>query len=65
VSAPDEAGGAPNTAAQVRLAAAHEVRATPRSMRQRSSGIGAAWWLIGISILMGVAIVASVLWMAS
>jgi hypothetical protein len=59
----DEAGGTPNTAAQVRLAAAQEVRATPSSGRQRTSGIGAAWWLIGISILIGGGIVASVFWM--
>jgi hypothetical protein len=44
----DEAGGTPNSAAQVRLAAAHEVRARPNSGRQRTSGLGHAWWLIGL-----------------
>src|SRR4051812_49010557 len=33
----DEAGGTPNSAAQVRLAAAHEVGARPNSARQRTS----------------------------
>jgi hypothetical protein len=33
----DEAGGTPNTLAQVRLAASREVRATPSSPRQRTS----------------------------
>jgi hypothetical protein len=56
----DEAGGTPNSAAQVRLAAAHEIR--PNQKRQRTSGIGHAWWLIGFSAFMGVSIVASVLW---
>jgi hypothetical protein len=61
----DEAGGSPNTTAQVRLAAAHEVRARPSSARQRTSGLGAAWWLIGISVFMGASIVASVFWLKS
>ena len=60
----DEAGGTPNSAAQVRLAAAHEVRARPNSGRQRTSGLGHAWWLIGFTVFTGVSIVASVLWMA-
>lgn len=36
----DEAGGTPNTAAQVMLAAAHEIR--PNDKRQRSTGLGHA-----------------------
>jgi hypothetical protein len=56
----DEAGGTPNTAAQVRAAAAHEVRTRPNSKRQRSSGLGAAWWLIAFTVLTGVSIMASV-----
>ena len=60
----DEAGGTPNSAAQVRLAAAHEVRARPNSGRQRTSGLGHAWWLIGFTVFTGMSIVASVLWMA-
>jgi hypothetical protein len=59
----DEAGGTPNSAAQVRLAAAHEVRARPSSAGQRTSGIGAAWWLIGFSVLIGASIAASVFWL--
>jgi hypothetical protein len=54
-----EAGGTPNSYAQVRLAAAHEIR--PKK-RQRTSGLGAAWWVIGGSVLMGVSIVASAVW---
>jgi hypothetical protein len=60
----DEAGGTPNSRAQVRLAAADEVRARPDKERQRTSGIGHAWWLIGFSVAMGVSIVASVLWVS-
>ena len=56
----DEAGGTPNTAAQVRAAAAHEIRARPSSKRQRNSGIAATWWLIAYTVLTGVSIVASV-----
>jgi hypothetical protein len=59
----DEAGGAPNSAAQVRLAAANEVRMRPTKERQRTSGIGHAWWLIGFSVVMAVSIVASALWL--
>ena len=56
----DEAGGTPNKTAQVRMAAAQEVRARPSSERQRTSGLGAAWWLVAFTLLTGVAIVASV-----
>lgn len=56
----DEAGGTPNTAAQVMLAAAHEIR--PNDKRQRSTGLGHAWWFIGFSAVMGVSIVASAFW---
>ena len=52
----DEAGGTPNTAAQVRAAAAHEVQARPSSKRRQTSGLGAAWWLIAFTVLAGVAI---------
>lgn len=61
----DEAAGNPNSTAQVRLAAAHEVRGTPSSARQRTSGIGHAWWLVGFSVLMGVSIVTIMLWLKS
>jgi hypothetical protein len=60
----DEAAGTPNSAAQVRLAAAHEVRVHPSSSRKRASGIGHAWWLIGITVFMGASIIASVLWVS-
>jgi hypothetical protein len=60
----DEAGGTSNSTAQVRLAAANDVRARPDKDRQRTSGIGQAWWLIGFSVAMGVSIVASVLWVS-
>jgi hypothetical protein len=58
----DEAGGASNSAAQVRLAAAHEIKVRP-GKRQRASGIGPAWWLIGFAVFMAASIVASVFWM--
>jgi len=60
----DEAGGNPNTRAQVLSAAAHEVRVRPNSGRQRVSGLGHAWWLIGFSVFMGAAIVASPFWIS-
>lgn len=56
----DEAGGSPNTAAQVRLAASHEIRSNNK--RQRITGIGHAWWLIGLSVFIGASIVVSALW---
>jgi hypothetical protein len=59
----DEAGGSPNTAAQVRSAAAQEIHARPSSARQRTSGIGHAWWLIGFTAIMSVSIIASVFWL--
>lgn len=58
----DEAGGTPNTIAQVRLAAAHEVHRGPSSAIQRTSGIGHAWWIIGGTLFMGASIVASAVW---
>jgi hypothetical protein len=57
----DEAGGSPNTTAQVRLAASHEIK--PNHKRQRTSGIGSAWWLIGFSVFIGASIIASVVWL--
>jgi hypothetical protein len=59
----DEAGGTPNSAAQVRLAAAHEIRARPKQKRQRTTGFGHGWWVIRFTVFMGASIVASVLWM--
>ena len=58
----DEAGGSPNTVAQVRLAAAHEIHARPSSARQRTSGLGSAWWLIGYTVFTGGVILASAVW---
>ena len=58
----DEAGGTPNTAAQVRLAAAHEIR--PTKERKHTTGLGHAWWLIGSTILIGISIVASMRFVA-
>jgi hypothetical protein len=57
----DEAGGTPNTVAQVRLAAAQEIR--PNKKRQRTTGLGAAWWVIGATVFIGLSIVISLLWM--
>jgi hypothetical protein len=59
----DEAGGTPNSTSQVRVAAAHEVRARPGSARQRTSGLGAAWWLLGFTLVTGVSIIVSVLFL--
>lgn len=56
----DEAGGTSNTAAQVRLAASHEIR--PNHKRQRITGIGDAWWIIGIFVVIGSSIVVSAFW---
>ena len=58
----DEAGGASNTAAQVRLAASQEIRGSEK--RQRNTGIGAAWWLIAICVCIGVSIVVSAYWIS-
>jgi hypothetical protein len=59
----DEAGGSPNSKAQVRLAAAHEIGSRMSSSRQRVSGIGAAWWIVGFTLFMGASIIALVLWL--
>ena len=56
----DEAGGTPNTAAQVRLAAAHEIR--PTKKRQRAQGIGHAWWVIGAAVFIGASVLLSAHW---
>src|SRR3982751_5408469 len=56
----DEAGGTPNTAAQVRLAASHELHLGNK--RQRTRGIGHAWWIIAATIFMGAAIVLLARW---
>jgi hypothetical protein len=56
----DEAGGTSNTVGQVRLAAAHEIR--EKAKRQRNTGIGHAWWLIGLCLFIGVSIVVCAIW---
>jgi hypothetical protein len=58
----DEAGGTRNTAAQVRLAAALEIRPRPNQERQRTTGLGHAWWLIGSTLVIGGSIVAAAFW---
>jgi hypothetical protein len=55
----DEAGGTPNTRAQVRLAAKHEIHARPTQRGQQTTGLGHAWWLVGLVALLGVVIVFS------
>ena len=59
----DEAGGTSNSVAQVRLAASHEIRARSNTKRQRTTGLGHAWWVIGFSAFMGASVVISALWM--
>jgi hypothetical protein len=56
----DEAGGTPNTAERVRLAAAHEIR--PTKKRQRAQGIGHAWWVIGAAVFIGASVLLSAHW---
>jgi hypothetical protein len=51
----DEAGGTPNTLAQVRLAAAYEIR--PNKRRQRTGGLGHGWWIVGTTVFIGASIV--------
>src|SRR5215213_4286858 len=53
----DEAGGTSNSAGQVRLAAAYEIR--PNAKRQRTAGLGSAWWFIGLCVLIGLSIAVS------
>ncbi len=53
----DEAGGSPNTIAQVRLAAQHEIHARPSQSEQQTTGLGHAWWLVGLIALLAVAII--------
>jgi hypothetical protein len=50
----DEAGGTPNSVAQVRLAAAHEIR--PNKKRQRTGGLGHGWWIVGTTVFIGASI---------
>lgn len=59
----DEAGGTPNTTSRVRVAAAHEIRQRPSSARQRTSGLGVAWWLVGYTLFTGVSIIVFVLFL--
>jgi hypothetical protein len=52
----DEAGGTPNTPAQVGLAAEHEIHARPQQKEQHTTGLGHAWWIVGFTLLLAVAI---------
>ncbi len=61
----DEAGGTPNTRAQVRLAAKHEIHARPTQREQQTTGPGHAWWLIGLIALLAIAIILSGLYRGS
>ena len=56
----DEAGGTPNSYAQVRLAAAYEIRSNKQ--RQRNGGLGHAWWIIGATLVLGSLIVIAAIW---
>jgi hypothetical protein len=56
----DEAGGTSNTATQVRLAAAHEIR--PNKNGQRATGLGHAWWVIGAIVFIGASVLLSAHW---
>jgi hypothetical protein len=52
----DEAGGTPNTPAQVRLAAKHEIHARLQQKEQQTKGLGHAWWIVGFTLLLAAAI---------
>lgn len=58
----DEAGGTPNTSEQVRLAASHELSQRPNQQAQRTSGLGHAWWLVGLSGALLALILAGCYW---
>jgi hypothetical protein len=45
------------------LAAAHEIRARPNQERQRTTGLGHAWWVIGSTVFIGGSIVAAAVWL--
>ena len=57
----DEAGGTSNKAAQVALAAAHEIR--PQRDSSRTGGIGPAWWIIGIVVFIATGVLAATHWL--
>jgi hypothetical protein len=59
----DEAGGTPNSSAQVRLAAAQEIWARQNQEGQRTTGLGHAWWVIGSTVFIGASIVATAVWL--
>ena len=59
----DEAGGTPNTSEQVRLAARHELGRRPIQMAQRTTGLGHAWWLVGLALILAVLVVIGCWWM--
>ncbi len=48
---------APNTRAQVRLAAEHEIHARPTQREQQTTGLGHAWWLVGLIAVLAIAII--------
>jgi hypothetical protein len=44
------------------LAAAHELRGHPNQDRQRTTGLGHAWWVIGSTVFIGASIIAALFW---
>lgn len=59
----DEAGGTPNTSEQDRLAASHELGRRPTQEAQRTTGLGHAWWLVDLTLILAVLVVIGCWWM--
>ena len=55
----DEAAGTPPTPDQVRSASRQETGAGVTSAAQGGKGLGPSWWLVGITILIGLTILAA------
>jgi hypothetical protein len=57
----DEAGGTPPTRDQVAMAHRHEVGRRASSSVKDSAGLGHGWWIIAITIVIGICIMAATL----
>ena len=53
----DEAGGAPPTRAQVSAAYRQEAGRPVSSPSPRGQGLGAGWWMLGITLFIAISIV--------
>ena len=59
----DEAGGAPATRDQVATAYQHEVGRPVSSPATDGGGLGQGWWIIAITIVIGICVVAAPLFL--